>query len=69
MAERRPDRRPTVHLAWSFDRLLDAKLQNAYAILLPDRARRIPTRTQHNSGDDHDDCSHIRAGLRRPAER
>lgn len=69
MAERPPDGRPAVHLAWSFDRLLDAKLQNAYAILVPEWARKIPGPAQHDSGDRHDDCSNIRAGLGRPAER
>ena len=68
MAERRSGTRPTVHLAYAFDRLLDAKLQNAYAILVPDRVHKIPTRTQ-DIGDDHEDRSHLRAGLRRAAER
>ena len=42
MAERRSGTQPTVHLAYAFDRLLDAKLQNAYAILVPDRVHKIP---------------------------
>ena len=42
MAERRSSSRPTVHLDYAFDRLLAAKLQNAYAILVPDRAHKIP---------------------------
>ena len=68
MAERRSRSRPAVHLDYAFDRLLAAKLQNAYAILVPDRARKIPPRT-HDVGDDHEDCSPVRAGLGRAAER
>ena len=68
MAERRLGARPTVHLAYAFDRLLDAKLHNAYAILVPDQTHKIPARTQ-DIGDDHEDRSHLRAGLRRAAER
>ena len=49
MAERRPSSLPNVHLDYAFDRLLAAKLQNAYAILVPDRAHKIPPRT-HVSG-------------------
>ncbi len=40
MAERRLGARPTVHLAYAFDRLLDAKLHNAYAILVPDQTHK-----------------------------
>ena len=68
MAERRPGSRPTVQLAYAFDRLLGAKLQNAYAILVPDQAHKIPPRG-HDIGDDHEDRSPVRAGLRRAAER
>ena len=68
MADRRPDNQPTVQLAYAFDRLLDAKLQNAYAILVPDRARKIPARAQP-IGDDHEDRSSLRARVGRPAER
>ena len=68
MAERRSSSRPTVHLDYAFDRLLAAKLQNAYAILVPDRAHKIPSRTQ-DVGDDHEDCSPVRASLGRAAER
>ena len=46
MAERRLGARPTVHLAYAFDRLLDAKLHNAYAILVPDQTHKIPARAQ-----------------------
>ena len=53
MAERRRWNQPTVHLVCAFDRLLDAKLQNAYAILVPDRAHKIPVRVQ-DIGDDHE---------------
>ena len=67
MAERRPSSRPTVRLDYAFDRLLAAKLQNAYAILVPDRAHKVPQ--AHDVGDDHEDCSPVRAGLRRAAER
>ena len=68
MAERRSGARPTVHLAYAFDRLLDAKLQNAYALLVPDQAHKIPARA-HDIGDDHEDRSPVRAGLGRAAER
>ena len=67
MAERSSRSRPAVHLDYAFDRLLAAKLQNAYAILVPDRAHKIPPRT-HDVGDDHEDCSLVRAGLGRAAE-
>ena len=68
MAERRAASQPTVQLAYAFDRLLDTKLHNAYAILVPDRARKIPPRAQH-IGDDHENRSALRAGVGRPAER
>ena len=68
MAERRSGARPTVHLAYAFDRLLNAKLHNAYAILVPDQAHKIPARAQ-DIGDEHEDSSPLRAGLRRAAER
>ena len=68
MAERRPGSRPTVQLAYAFVRLLGAKLQNAYAILVPDQAHKIPARA-HDIGDDHEDRSPVRAGLGRAAER
>ena len=66
MAERRSSSRPTVRLDYAFDRLLAAKLQNAYAILVPDRAHKI--RQAHDIGDEHEDCSPVRPGLRRTAE-
>ena len=66
MAERRSTSRPTVHLDYAFDRLLAAKLQNAYAILVPDRAHKIPQ--AHDVGDDNEDCSPVRTGLGRAAE-
>ena len=68
MAERCSGARPTVHLAYAFDRLLDAKLQNAYAILVPDQVHKIPALAQ-DIGDEHEDSSPLRAGLRRAAER
>ena len=68
MAERRSRSRPAVHLDYAFDRLLATKLQNAYAILVPDQAHKIPPRTQ-DVGDDHEDCSPVRASLWRAAER
>ena len=68
MVERRPGSRPTVQFAYAFDRLLGAKLQNAYAILVPDQAHQIPVRA-HDIGDDHEDRSPLRAGLERAAER
>ena len=66
MAERRSNSRPTVYHDYAVDRLLTVKLQNAYAILVPDRAHKIPQ--AHDVGDDHEDCSPVRAGLRRSAE-
>ena len=68
MAERRSGSRPTVHLAYAVDRLLGAKLHNAYAILVPDQAHKIPARAQ-DIGDEHEDRSPLRAGLGRAAER
>ena len=68
MAESHSRSRPAVHLDYAFDRLLAAKLQNAYAILVPDRVHKIPPRT-HDVGDDHEDCSPVRAGLGRAAKR
>ena len=68
MAERRPGSRPTVQFAYAFDRLFAAKLQNAYVILVPDQAHKIPARA-HDIGDDHEDRSPLRAGLGRAAER
>ena len=68
MAERRRRHQPTVHLVGACDRLLDAKLQNAYAILVPDRAHKIPARVQ-DIGDDHENRSPLRAGIGRSAER
>lgn len=67
MAESRARSRPAVQLDYAFDRLLAAKLQNAYAILVPDRAHKIPPRTR-DVGDDHEDCSPVRTGLGRAAE-
>lgn len=66
MAERRSSSRPTVYLDYAFDRLLAAKLQNAYAILVPDRAHKVPQ--AHDVGDEHEDCGSVRPGLRRAAE-
>ena len=68
MAERRSSFRPTVHLDYAFDRLLGAKLQNAYAILVPDRTHTIPARA-YDIGDDDEERSPVRAGLGRAAER
>ncbi len=68
MVEYRPNSRTAVHLAYAFDRLLDAKLQNAYAILVPDQAHKIPARAQ-GIGDDHEDRSPLRTCLGRAAER
>ena len=67
MAERRSSSRPAVHLDYAFERLLGAKLQNAYAILVPDRAHKVPP-PSHDVGDEHEDCSPVRAGLGRAAE-
>ena len=68
MAERHRRHQPTVHLVAAFDRLLDAKLQNAYAILVPERAHKIPARGQ-DIGDDHENRNPLRASIGRPAER
>lgn len=67
MAERRSGSRPAVHFDYAFDRLFDAKLQNAYAILVPDRVHKL--RQAHEVGDDHENCRPVRAGFRRAAER
>jgi len=54
-----------VHHDYAFDRLLAAKLQNAYAILVPDRAHKI---LQAHEVDDYEDCSPVRPRLGRTAK-
>src|SRR5229473_3667151 len=67
MAEPRPKSGPLqIHVAYSFDRLLESKLAQAYDILVPRRER--PVGGQVKEFDDEDD-GNLRAGLVRAAAR
>ena len=64
------DRRRRVHgieLEYLFDRLLPTKLEQAYAVLAPDRVRRTGQPTGL-TGEPHEDSSHLRPCLLGPAE-
>src|SRR5258708_31255601 len=61
MAEPRPKSGPLqIHVAYSFDRLLESKLAQAYDILVPRRERPVGGRVKEF--DDEDD-GNLRAGL------
>src|ERR1700736_1460829 len=67
MAEPRPKSGPLqIHVAYSFDRLLESKLAQAYDILVPRRERPVGGRVKEF--DDEDD-GNLRAGLVRAAAR
>ena len=72
MAERRSQR--DVHLEYTFDRLLVAKLEQVYQILVPDRVRVVgkPAPAQAGGskliGVGDEDSGNIRAGLLGQAE-
>ena len=67
MAERNKGARRDVHLDYVFARLLFAKLQQIYEILVPDRFR---TAGDPSSliGDEHENCGDLRSGLLGQAE-
>jgi hypothetical protein len=60
MVEQRPIRR-AIHLEFAFDRLLAAKLEQAYDILVPDRVRLVGSTKLTGAGDEDgsDLCSCI----------
>ncbi len=62
MAERRPRKDREVHLDYAFDRLLAAKLQQAYEILVPDRVRIIGERGGL-TGDEDEKRRDLRTGV------
>ena len=68
MANRRAEIRPTVELVYAFDRLFDDKLQNAYAIVVPQERHKTPDRRQAIEVND-EACSPICTRLRRAAKR
>src|SRR5262245_3996725 len=51
MAEQRQPRR-ALHLEYEFDRLLTAKLELAYGILVPDRVRVVSSAKMMGAGDE-----------------
>src|SRR5260370_7416472 len=51
MVEQRPIRR-AIHLEFAFDRLLAAKLEQAYDILVPDRVRVVGSAKVTGAGDE-----------------
>src|SRR5438046_8872087 len=60
MAEPRPKGGPLqIHVSYSFDRLLESKLAQAYDILVPTRERPIGGRVKEFDGEDGGD---LRAG-------
>ena len=65
MAERHA--RHSIHLEYCFDRLLDAKLEQVYAILVPDRTRRL-SGSDSLRGDHHEDCGDLRTSVIGSAE-
>ena len=67
MAERHPKIASTVNHVYEFDRLLDARLHNAYSILVPQQLYRTPGQEQ-DLGDQDEDCRALCPRLRRTAE-
>ena len=65
MAERRSQ--PDVRLEYAFDRLLVAKLEQVYQILVPDRVRVVGNGSKLIGVDD-EDSGNIRAGILGQAE-
>ena len=55
MAERRGPS-PSLHLEYVFDRLLATKLEQVYAVLVPDYARRVASSTGLGGANDEDSC-------------
>src|SRR6266700_3111227 len=67
MAEPRPKSGPLeIHVSYSFDRLLESKLAQAYDILVPTRERPVGGRVKEFDDEDGGD---LRAGLLRAATR
>src|SRR5260370_42285345 len=60
MVEQRPIRR-AIHLEFAFDRLLAAKLEQAYDILVPDRVRVVGSAKVTGAGDE--DGSNLRSWI------
>jgi hypothetical protein len=65
MADHHNDRE--VRLDYAFDRLLTAKLQQAYEILVPDQVRFV--RNSLLNGDGHEECGDLRKSVLGQAER
>ena len=61
MADRR-GRCHVLYLEYTFDRLLATKLEQVYAILVPDHARRVGTPAQLR-GATHEDSRDLRPSL------
>ena len=67
MAERRTKRGSLeVHLEYAFDRLREAKLAQAYDLLVPGRERVVGARVRESG---HEDSGDLRAGVVRAATR
>src|ERR1700694_822281 len=67
MAEPRPKSGPLqIHASYSFDRLLESKLAQAYDILVPSRERPVGGRVKEFDNEDGGD---LRSGLVRAAAR
>ena len=67
MAERRGEERHKVGLDYAFDRLLTAKLHQAYALLFPDQVRLVGGGAIGARGDN-EDRSDLRPGVVGPTE-
>lgn len=68
MADRH-GRSQQVHLEYVFDRLLRMKLEQVYAILVPDNARRVGASTQLRGATTYEDSCHLYPRLLGSAER
>ena len=68
MADWRKRESRDVRLDYAFDRLLVAKLQQVYELLVPDRVR-IASEPRRVNGEDHEERRDLREGLLRQAER
>ncbi len=67
MADPRQNRGPfQIQVSYSFDRLLEAKLAQAYAILVPCREHPVGVRVKEF---DHEDGGNLRKGIVRAATR
>ena len=68
MADRPLPAKPCCELEYAFDRLHSAKLEQAFAILVPNRERRVDEPTAPR-GALNEDSRHLRPRLLGPAER